>query len=144
VKVSLVNKILNMKLYKQTEDFNVVGIQVTTFPEGIKEAFQSLIQTLGTDRDLYGVSWMDESHTVKYYAMVREVFPDEGSRYNYELLTIQKGDYLTEPVQNWLTKTDSIKDVFRHLMANNKPHRNHPCIEWYKSDEEMLCMVKSS
>jgi hypothetical protein len=131
-----------MKLYKQTEDIKVIGVQVKTFPNGIKEAFDNLMKTFGSDRDYYGVSWMDESDNVKYYAMAREVFPEEGKQKNYEFLTVEKGEYQTKTIHNWLSKTDSIKDVFHNLMGNNKPDKNHPCIEWYKSDEEMLCMVK--
>src|SRR5205085_3761694 len=119
-------------------------VQVKTFPNGIKEAFGSLMKTLGSDRDFYGVSWLDENDNIRYYAMARESFPGEGKPHNYELLTIEKGEYLTETVHNWLSKTDRIKDVFHNLMGNNKPNKNRPCIEWYKSDEEMLCMVKTS
>lgn len=45
-----------MKLYTQTEDLTVIGVQVKTFPVGIKEAFGSLMKTLGNDRDYYGIS----------------------------------------------------------------------------------------
>jgi predicted transcriptional regulator YdeE len=133
-----------MELYQQAEDINVIGIHVTTFPNGIKEAFGSLMKTLGNDRAYYGISWMDENNNVQYYAMAKEVFPDEGKQYNYELLTIEKGEYQSETLHNWMSKTDSIKDIFHNLMANNKPSNCHPCIEWYKSDEEMLCMIKTS
>ena len=131
-----------MELYKQTDALAMIGVHVHNFPEGISAAFGSLMNTLGSDRDYYGVSWLDENDTIIYYAMAREAFPDEGKRHNYELLTIEKGDYQTETVHNWMSKTDCIKDVFHNLMANSKPDKNHPCIEWYKSDEEMLCMVK--
>ena len=131
-----------MELYQQTEDLTVIGVQVESFPNGIKEAFGSLMKTFGSDRAYYGVSWMDENDSVKYYAMAREAFPGEGKPYNYESLTIEKGEYQTEAIHNWLSNIDCIKDVFHNLMANNKPAKNHPCIEWYKSDEEMLCMVK--
>lgn len=100
------------------------------------------MQTFGSNRDYYGVSWMNERDNVVYYAMAGELFPGEAKQYNYEQLTIPKGDYKTEAVHNWLSKTDCIKDVFHRLTANNKPNENHPCIEWYKSDEEMQCMVR--
>jgi hypothetical protein len=131
-----------MKLYTQTEDIKVIGVQVKTFPNGIKEAFGGLMKTFGSDRDYYGVSWMDERDSIKYYAMARAVFPEEAKQKNYESLTIAKGEYQTETIHNWLSKTDGIKDVFHNLMGNNKPDKNHPCVEWYKSDEEMLCMVR--
>jgi hypothetical protein len=139
-----------MELYKQTEDIDVIGIHVTTFPNGIKEAFGSLMKTLGNDRAYYGISWMDENKNVQYYAMAEAISKDEGKQYNYELLTIEKGEYQAETIHNWMSKTDRIKDVFHDLMVNNKtdkndpcPDKNRPCIEWYKSDEEMLCMVKT-
>ncbi|RYE18518.1 MAG: hypothetical protein EOP45_14025, partial [Sphingobacteriaceae bacterium] len=128
-----------MNLYKQTENFNLIGVEVKTFPKGIKEAFDGLVRTLGSERAYYGVSWMDESDTVKYYALAREIFTDEGMQHNYELLTIEKGIYQTETVNDWISKTDCIKDVFHTLMATNKPDKNYPCIEWYKSNMEMLC-----
>ena len=132
-----------MELYKQSEDIGVIGIHINTFPVGIKEAFDSLMKTFGVGRNYYGISWMDERNSVQYYAMVKEAFPGEGENHRYERLTIEKGEYKTETVYNWLNKTDCIKDVFHDLMANNKPNKNHPCIEWYQSDEEMLCMVKA-
>lgn len=82
-----------MNLYKQTENFNLIGVKVKTFPEGIKEAFDGLVRTLGSERAYYGVSWMNENDTVIYYALAREMFTDEGVQQNYELLTIEKGVY---------------------------------------------------
>lgn len=133
-----------MKIYKQTEDLPVMGIEVADFPNGIKEGFDSLMKTFGKERAYYGISWLDEGDKVRYYAMAEEAFPGERKRYNYELLIIEKGEYHAETVHNWLSKTDCIKDVFHSLMPNNKPDKNHPCIEWYISDEEMVCMVKAS
>ena len=131
-----------MKIYNQPEDTTVFGVHVKTFPTGIKEAFEGLIKNLGSNRNFYGVSWMDENNMVQYYAMAQEAFNGEAIRYNYETLTIEKGEYPVETVLNWSSKTDCIKDVFHGLIPNNRPDKNHPCIEWYKSDEEMLCLVK--
>ena len=69
-------------------------------------------------------------------------FNGEADKYQYEKLLISKGEYHTETIYNWLSKVDSIKDIFNRLMPDNRPDKNHPCIEWYKSDDEMLCMVK--
>lgn len=132
-----------MKQHKQTEDLAAIGVHVTAFPNGIKEAFGSLMRTLGSSRDYYGISWCDENDRVIYYAMAREAFPGERDKYGYELLTIEKGEYRAETVQDWMNKTDCIKDVFHRLTVGNKPDKEHPCIEWYQSDEEMLCMVKA-
>lgn len=132
-----------MEQYSQAEDLAVMGVHVATFPNGIKEAFGSLMKTLGSDRDYYGISWCDEDDRVKYYATAKEVFPSEREKYDYEVLTIEKGDYRAEAVHDWMSKTDCIKDVFHRLTPNDKPSKTRPCIEWYQSDEEMLCMVKA-
>ena len=133
-----------MEIYHQTEDKTLTGTEVVSFPAGIKEAFDSLGDTLGRQRAFYGISWMDENDHVKYYAMSEEAFPGEGELHQYECLTIEKGTYYSETVYNWMSKTDCIKDVFHKLMANTKVSRTRPCIEWYQSDELMLCMINAS
>ena len=131
-----------MEIYDQPEDMTVFGVHVTTFPNGIKEAFDHLISTFGKNRTYYGISWLDENDSVQYYAMVSEAFQEEGNKYYYEKLVIKKGEYRTEAIWNWLSKLDSIKEVFHRLMPDNRPDKNHPCVEWYKTDDEMLCMIK--
>jgi hypothetical protein len=138
----LVNKNITMEIYYQPEDMTVFGIQVKTFPNGIKEAFDSLMSTFGNYRSCYGISWLDENDSVQYYAMVPEAFEREANKYHYEKLIIKKGEYRTETIYNWLSKLDSIKDVFHGLVPNNRPNKNHPCVEWYKTDDEMLCMIR--
>lgn len=132
-----------MELYHQTENITVTGILVKDFPDKIKEAFDSLWKKLGNNRDYFGISWMDENNKVVYYAMAREAFAGEGRLQGYELFTIEKGNYKTELITDWMNKTDSIKDVFHALLGNSTTGAGNPCIEWYKSDKEMLCMVKA-
>ena len=132
-----------MEIYHQQEDITVFGVHVKTFPNGIKEAFDQLVKEFGKDRSYYGISWMEESNQIKYYAMVPEVYKGEANKYHYEKLIVSKGEYRTETIYNWLNKVDSIKDVFNRLMPDRSPDKDRPCVEWYKSDDEMLCMVKA-
>ena len=129
-------------MYTQQEDILIFGKQVSSFPNGIKEAFGDLITVLGSERAYYGISWFANNGNIVYYAMAPETFAGEANQYNCEFLTLPKGDYLTEPVTDWMSKTDSIKDVFHRIMGNSRPDKEHPCIEWYRSDDEMLCMVR--
>ena len=132
-----------MEIYYQQEDMVVFGVHVKTFPDGIKEAFESLMSLFGKNRSYYGISWLDESDTVQYYSMVPEAFKGEANKYHYEKLIITKGEYHTETIFNWLNNLDSIKNVFHGLMPDSRPDKNHPCVEWYKSPDEMLCMIKA-
>ncbi|HPH92297.1 MAG TPA: hypothetical protein PLZ68_15865 [Ferruginibacter sp.] len=132
-----------MTLCKQTTDINLIGLHVTTFPNGIKEAFDSVLETLGSNRTCYGISWMDDNNTIQYYAMVNQLVKGEGESHSYKTLKIPAGDYKTETVHDWLSKTSSIKDVFHELVDSGQPNENNPCIEWYQSDEVMVCMVKA-
>src|SRR6266852_1427806 len=113
-----------MEIYYQPEDMIVFGAQVKAFPNGIKEAFDSLMNAFGNSRSYYGISWLDENDNVQYYAMVPEAFKGEANKYHYEKLIIMKGEYHTETIYNWSTKLDSIKEVFHGLMPNIRPDRN--------------------
>ncbi|HEX2607981.1 MAG TPA: hypothetical protein VHK91_11400 [Flavisolibacter sp.] len=132
-----------MELFPLENDLHLTGLRVSSFPNGIKEVFDRLYQSYGAERDYYGVSWMNEQGQVIYYAMTRkeaiQAYPSE-----FETIIIPHGAYRTEIVLDWMRKTDCIKDVFHNLMTGlPKPDRNRPCIEWYQSDDKMLCMVRT-
>lgn len=132
-----------MQVYQQTDAIKLIGTHVKTFPIGIKEAFDQLYQTFGSNRAYYGISWMDDKGGIIYYAMAPALSPEEEMLTGYEKFTMPPGTYRTESIKDWMSKTDSIKDVFMRLTVGIKPDKNHPCIEWYQSDDEMLCMVKA-
>jgi hypothetical protein len=131
-----------MENYIQEVDLTLLGVQVETFPLGIKEAFDSLVRVFGFSRPYYGVSWIAEDGRIEYYAITAEGFKDEAKEYNYTKLSMPKGEYLAKTVFDWMSKTDRIKEVFDELTAGTCPRATNPCIEYYKSDDEMVCMVK--
>jgi hypothetical protein len=97
----------------------------------------------GKSRSYYGLSNMDVNGKVFYYAAAEEKSPGEAEKYGYERYTIQKGDYLTEAVHDWRTKTSCIKDIFHEMMQDKRADITKPCVEWYKDDNEMICMLKT-
>ena len=126
------------------KDIKVFGIKVKTFPNGIGDAFNELIKETGDGagkRNYYGISEYKNGKMI-YYAVAEEKQEDEAQKYNYETCIIEKGEYLAEPLKNWRDKTDCIKDVFTKMMRSDAVNKEKPCIEWYKNDEEMLCMMK--
>jgi hypothetical protein len=128
--------------YNNKQDIPVFGKQVSTFPQGIQEAFDELVDVVGGfNRPFYGVSWM-EGDKVIYYALVEERSGDVVDEKKFKRMKIHKGEYLTETILNWHEKIDSINTTFHKLMEDKRIEHGHPCVEWYKSDEEMVCMVK--
>src|SRR5262245_35026447 len=132
-----------MEKYKIKNDITVFGFEVKTFPNGIGEAFDSLMQKVpdGFGRDYFGISYEDKNKMV-YLATAEEKERGEDEKYDCERYTIKKGDYAIETVRDWRKKTDSIKHVFEKMFESLKGAATGPNVEWYKDDKEMLCMVK--
>lgn len=124
-------------------DLKVFGVQVKDFPEGIGEAFDALVQMLGGfNRSFYGISKFYNGKML-YYATAEETYHGEAEKYNGHGYIIEQGEYLTETINNWRNKTNCIKDVFEEMGRDNSVDKTKPAIEWYKNDDEMLCMVKT-
>jgi predicted transcriptional regulator YdeE len=133
-----------MQPYTLNEDVKVICQTVDSFPFGIKEAFDALIASFGmAGREFYGISYMDEECQIIYKVAVSAFNDDEELKPGYEPFTIRKGNYLSETLKNWMAKTDKIKDIFGVLMEDPSYDNSSPCVEWYRNDGEMLCMVKS-
>ncbi len=132
-----------MEIYHLQADIPLFGKQVSSFPAGIGEAFTALQQLTLTDgeRNYYGLSKMDKDNTVLYWVAAEEKIRGEAEQYDCKRFLVAKGDYLSEKVLNWHGKTGSIKDVFHALMNDTRAAKNAYCIEWYYSEEEMLCML---
>ncbi len=133
-----------METYIIEKNMIVFGKVVKNFPQGIGEAFDALIKMISGkfDRDYYGISYMDKNGKMIYYAAAIEKYNGEAEKFNCEKLTIEKGKYICVTVKNWPQKTNSINTVFQEIMKNDKADKTKPAIEWYKNDDEMLCMVK--
>jgi len=127
-------------------DIKVFGIEVKTFPAGIDDAFLELLRKTGDPagaRNYYGVSSMNKDGKIIYKAVAEQKFNDEAEKLNFEKSTIEKGAYLYATLKNWRTQTNCIKDIFHEMMNDDHTDKTKPCVEWYKNDEEMLCLVKA-
>ncbi len=126
------------------EEIKVFGTRVKTFPSGISEAFESLIKLTGDAsgaRDYYGISEFKEG-VMYYYAVAEEKLSGEAEKYNCEELKIESGNYLAIPLHEWRKNLNSIKDLFSELLQDTRADKTKPAIEWYKDDNEMLCLIK--
>lgn len=130
--------------YKIENDIRVFGREVPTFPDGIKEAFTTLFEMIpdGRNRSYYGVSYMDDKGKIIYKVEAEEKYEGEAEKCNCERYIIEKGDYLAVTLENWRNQTGCIKDIFHEMMKDERADMITPVVEWYKSDDEMLCLVK--
>jgi|GEM_PF-214873 len=131
-----------MENYRIENDITALGREVTTFPQCVKEAFDELMALFPKDdpRPYYGISLCTEKGIV-YYAAAHENYDGEAEAHHRERYTIAKGNYLAITIKDWLTKTDTIKDVFESMLNDERSDRSKPCIEIYKNDWEMICLV---
>jgi hypothetical protein len=133
-----------MEICDLQQDIKAFGFHVKTFPMGIGETFDALMKILppSEKRSFYGVSWFTDNGAIMYYALANEIFDGEAEKYGDHTRIIPKGKYLTIRVKDWRKKTDTIKDVFGEMMNDERSDKNKPCVEWYKTEEEMLCMMQ--
>lgn len=133
-----------MKTINLPSDVTVFGFEVKTFPLGVGEAFHKLINMIpeGANRSYYGISFMN-GNKMAYYAMAEELTAGEAEKYSGERMVIESGMYLAETLQNWRSQTDCIKDIFGKIINDKRSDKAKPAVEWYKNEDEMLCMVKA-
>jgi predicted transcriptional regulator YdeE len=143
VSLDLILKSGQMEVYSIEKDLKVFGTRVHTFPDGIGKAFDSLVSKFegaGEPRQYYGISYMEDGKIV-YMAMV-EQHDEKNEDLVYEQFIISKGDYLSILIKDWRSKTSQINQVFHSIMEDARADHQHPCLEIYKNDEEMLCLVR--
>jgi len=128
------------------KDVPVFGKEVKSFPDGIGEAFDELIKATGDcagERNYYGIISLNQEGKMIYKAVAVQKFDGEAKQLNYEEDVIENGEYFFKTLYYWRNKTTLIKDIFCSMMNDDGIDKTKPAIEWYKNDEEMLCMLKA-
>lgn len=141
----VLSKKVKKEIYTIQQNLKVFGARVKTFPVGIQQAYDSLVKMVpgGLKRSYYGISYLTPDARVIYFATVMEKFKGEAEKYNYRRYIIEKGEYITVSINDWMSKTDCIKDVFHEIMQDKRIDKRKQVVEWYRNEEEMLCMVKT-
>jgi len=142
-KIIFLLKNLIMEKYNIPDDLKVFGFQVKTFPNGIGESFDKLMKMLpnGDGRSFYGISKFVQQG-IAYYVATTELAEGEAVKFGCEEYIIEKGIYLKESIMDWRNNIECIKDVFDRMLKDQLADRSHPCVEWYKTMDEMFCLVK--
>jgi len=131
-----------MEVYTLENDLELFCVTARSFPHEIKEAFDRLVRLIGgTDgRTFFGISYQTDRGEIIYKAAVQELQPGEGEELGCESFRLEKGDYITETLINWMEDPRSIGTTFMK-MVDSLPETIFPCVEWYKGDD-VMCMVR--
>ena len=132
-----------MEILRLTEDVTVLCEIVPTFPNGIDAAFKSLEKRFsGKAHSFYGISYIDEAGTLIYKTAVTASSIDDHASTGLKSFIILKADYLVTTLENRINQLPNIGRALMELMEDERADKTFPCVEWYRSDEQMLCMVK--
>jgi predicted transcriptional regulator YdeE len=133
-----------MEKYELIENINVMYVPAVSFPEGIQSAFENLERNLPSndDRKLFGISWPDKNGKIMYKAAAEEKYKGEGKKYGLDIFTIKKGTYISKLIKDYKKDLSQIGATFRQLLQHPELDINGYCLEWYKGNDDVLCLVK--
>ena len=133
-----------MENYELVRDIMVIYVPSTSFPDGIPAAFDNLKSRL-TSKDgrlFFGISWPDKNRKIIYKAATEEKYKGEGEKYGLETFIIKKGIYISELVKDYKKDLSQIGATFQRLLQHPELDTTGYCLEWYKGDDDVLCLVK--
>lgn len=130
-----------METYTLKQDVKVFCVEAESFPKGIKAAFDKLNTVTGMEgRSIFGIS-KPYNGSIRYRAAAAENFEGEGTLLGYPTFTIEAGNYLGETLNNWQQNEMLIMSIFNRLIADKRLDGSAHCVEWYKNDTDLLCLV---
>jgi len=134
-----------MKPYFLNSDINVLCVTASSFPDGIMAAFNklnSLVQEPGSRR-VFGISYGDGNKNIIYKAALEENSADEAARLSCERFTIEKGEYISEHIEDFMKNIPAMGQAFQEMCRDKRIDSNGYCIEMYlNNNKDVLCMVK--
>lgn len=134
-----------MEVYRIDAPIIVIIEKAEDFGKGIGEAFVRLAEKLenkGQKRDCYGIV-MKENDEMCYYAAFTELYPQESKEKSLPTHNISSGVYQSIRVEDWNKNILHIGPTFDQILKSGKVDTSSPCIEFYKTERELICMVKS-
>jgi hypothetical protein len=131
--------------YFLEEDVRIICVEARSFPHGIRAAFNHLEKKFADmmNRDLYGISCKNPEGNIIYKAAVSELTEGEAEKAGLESFVVPKGEYLAETIVDWRKNVEGIGDAFQELLEDPRLDKDFPCVEWYKSLDEVVCMIRT-
>ena len=133
-----------METIKISENIPLRCFTVDTFPNGISQAFDRLMNDFPMDKDrrYYGISWMDENHKVIYKVASNVLNEKDSAKEGYDSHVLLSGNYIAETLLKWMEQLPKIGETFGRMMEVPGFDKTSPCVEWYIDDEKMICLAR--
>lgn len=125
------------------DDIKVFYVTASSFPDGIKEAYEKLHAMLPSvkDRKFFGISY-PRNGTIVYKAAVQEAYEGEAEKYGCETFIIPRGEYISEFLTGWMKDETVVGKTFQQLLAQpDIDKKNGFCVEEYLGENDVRCMV---
>jgi len=126
-------------------DVDVMYEIAVDFGQDIAQSFVRLadkIQNDGKKRDCYGIV-LKANGAMQYRAAFNELYEGEAESLGIPSFQIEKGKYWAIKIEQWNQKLLEIGPTFDQILKSGKVDTNSPCIEYYHTESDLICMVKS-
>jgi hypothetical protein len=132
-----------MEQYHLSQDMNLILYPAKNFPNDVESAFKELDKKIGggPDRVWFGIS-KGSPNGIVYWAAGQEAYEGEGKKAGLDTLLLTKGKYMTETIEDWRNNKEKFMEVFGRLLKYPEMDTDFPCVEWYKGEKEVMCMIK--
>ena len=133
-----------MEKYRLDSDIKVICVTADSFPSGILGAHNTLHSMLpsGKGRNFFGISSPNKKGDIIYKAAVEESFAGEAEKLGCDTFVIKKGEYISIPIQNFMSDVLGVGRAFKELIANPRIDPNGVCVEMYTGSNDVRCMVR--
>lgn len=135
---------MNIEKYVLENDIKVFYIKAKSFPDGVLEAHQKLHSLISENkkRNYYGLSKPVENGKIVYKASAEELFDGEAEKLNCETFVIEKGNYSSILIENYLENIENIGKAFQKLLKDPNLDPDSFCVEIYLGKNDIRCLVK--
>lgn len=134
-----------IKEYIIDKDIELIYELATDFGQDIAQTFVRLAEKVGHSgekRDCYGFISKTASG-MQYHGAFTQLNPNEGHDKSIPTFIIPKGKYYSILIENWNQKILEIGPTFDQILKSGLVDRTSPCIEFYQTEKDLVCMVKS-
>ena len=112
------------------------------FPEGVKEAFETLHDAIPfiIGRKFMSISWMNSTKEILYLAGTELL--EEESYPNLEKFIFKKGKYRGTIIEDFMKDITKMGKLFQELCRDPDLDPAGYCVEWYFNEKDVRCFVK--